>query len=397
MTIKDDVLKICRTHYDVVETPHHTISPNQLKRAQKRRQNGIFGLVACSFIGGAAALWLAVTWVGHFSQANGMAWYKILDAHIDISTMFFGFIILTMAISSIPASVTYKQAATVLQMYRKQNSRGTIDEQMSSQEAFEQAKKFITTHTRSMMVADMVALKNSPGVQEWAKVFLHHEIIRKFAANVSDYTSIQKDINASKNNSEVTAPTSTNDWLELIKKPAPSWRAGLNTIEKKLTSAKEEQKQYANSTKILFVIAILFPSLIHLNSIFHFLGTNILGAFILFLLDMGASLSPWFFIIGCICLIRCSIDVKQKETEKKKYTEKHHLEMVQSEKIEYDFERMKITVAHHIRPLSELCILKILKTKGIQPWAENILRKELDQRATEPAVVGCALETSEQL
>jgi len=181
--------------------------------------------------------------------------------------------------------------------------------------------------------------------------------------------------------------TSTNDGLELMKKPAPSWRAELNAIEKKLSFSKEEKKQYVNSTKILFVIAILFPSLIHVNSNFHFFGTNILGQLILFLIDVGAALSPWFFVLCCISLIRCSITVKQNETEKKKYINEHRFELENIDEIEYDFDRLKITVTHHIDHLSELNILQTLKNKDIQPWAKDLLQKELDQRIAAPCCV----------
>ena len=91
------------------------------------------------------------------------------------------------------------------------------------------------------------------------------------------------------------------------------------------------------------------------------------------------------------------MEVRSIEADKKKYLEQLGEELKNADAMEYDFERLKNTVANHIRQLSELDILQILKDKGIQSWAKDLLQKELDQRISAPLVVDCALETYNQV
>lgn len=186
--------------------------------------------------------------------------------------------------------------------------------------------------------------------------------------------------------------TPTNDWLEIMKKPAPISRFGLNRIEKKLFSAK---KQRTSSLKLLlsfFGIGTLCFALLSLNNHFDFLNTFFAAPVVMFII-----FSPFFIFLNCLYLLGHFMEVRSIEADKKKYLEQHGEELKNADAIEYNFERLKNTVANHIRQLSELDILQILKDNDVQSWAKDLLQKELDQRTSAPLVVDCALETYNQV
>lgn len=185
--------------------------------------------------------------------------------------------------------------------------------------------------------------------------------------------------------------TLANDWLEIMKKPAPHIRAGLHKAENILA---ESRKDFKNGTMLIllyFGVLTLSASLLYLHSIFEFLGTYLFN--LLFLLS-GMFVLPTF--IGLLCIVCSIFRIKKDKKRVQKYIDEHRGELDQSDKIEYDFEILTNTVKNHIRQLSELDILQMLKVKGIQPWAQNLLQKELDQRVATPITVETTLQTYEQ-
>lgn len=186
--------------------------------------------------------------------------------------------------------------------------------------------------------------------------------------------------------------TLEHDWLEIMKKAPPHIRADLHKNENKLA---ELRKDFKNSTMFILSyvgVSALSASLLYLNTTFKFLSHDL--SFLLALL-FGVFALPT--LMGLFGILYSFAHIKKKQKNLQQYLDQHHVELKNADTIEYDFERLKNTVANHIRQLSELDILQILKDKGIQSWAKDLLQKELDQRISIPVVVDCALETYEQV
>ena len=94
-------------------------------------------------------------------------------------TILFCFIIAVMCFFSLPSLLAFSESDLTIRRYKRQATNNPVEVHSSDQEEFQKAKDFIAVHVRSMMVVDVVALKNAPGVQEWAKQFLHQEIVRR--------------------------------------------------------------------------------------------------------------------------------------------------------------------------------------------------------------------------
>lgn len=185
--------------------------------------------------------------------------------------------------------------------------------------------------------------------------------------------------------------TLTNDWLEIMKKPAPSSRVTLNKIETKLFSEKKQQTFSLKFLLSLLGTETLCLGLITLNDHFDFLNTLFAAPIVVFIF-----LSPFFIFINCLYLLLHFIEVRSSAADKRTYIDQNRVELENAEHIEYDFEILTNTVKNHIRQLSELDILQMLKVKGIQPWAQNLLQKELDQRVATPITEETTLQTYEQ-
>lgn len=186
--------------------------------------------------------------------------------------------------------------------------------------------------------------------------------------------------------------TLEHDWLEIMKKAPPHIRADLHKNENKLA---ELRKDFKNSTMIVLSyvgVSAFSASLLYLNTTFKFLNHDL--SFFLILL-FGVFALPTF--MGMFGILYSFFHIKKKQKNLQQHLDRNRVELNQSDQLEYDFERLKNTVANHIRQLSELSILQILKDKDIQSWAKDLLQYELDQRTATPIVVDCRLETYEQV
>lgn len=183
MTIKDELLEICRTPYNFVESTFvetlDTVSPKKFRQAKMKKVFSCFALVVCFSIILASLLRLGAIWSGYFSQDNGMSLDEFMRNQAGFKTILFCFIIAVMCFFSLPSLLAFSESDLTIRRYKRQATNNPVEVHSSDQEEFQKAKDFIAVHVRSMMVVDVVALKNAPGVQEWAKQFLHQEIVRR--------------------------------------------------------------------------------------------------------------------------------------------------------------------------------------------------------------------------
>lgn len=184
MTIKDELLKICRTPYHIGETPpldtaSPTVSLKKFRQAQMKKVFSCFALVACFSIILVSLFRLGVLWSGYFSQDNGMSLDEFMRNQAGFKTILFCLIIAVMCFFSLPSLLGFAESDLTIRRYKRQITNDAVEGHSSDQQELQKAKTFIAEHVRSMMVADVVALKNAPGVQEWAKQFLHQEIVRR--------------------------------------------------------------------------------------------------------------------------------------------------------------------------------------------------------------------------
>ena len=184
MTIKDELLKICRTPYHIdeihpLDTDSPTVSLKEFRQARMKKVFSCFALFTCFAIIILSLLRLLTLWAGYFSEDNGMSLIEFGRNQAGSKTLLFCCIIIAMSFFALPSLLAFSESGLTILTYKRQIAQGDVEGQNCTQEEFEQAKNFIATHVRSMMVADVVALKNAPGVQDWARLFLHQEIVRR--------------------------------------------------------------------------------------------------------------------------------------------------------------------------------------------------------------------------